>query len=1014
MLYDDNKKDAVLNEKLFKNPTCEYRAAPFWAWNCQLEKQELLRQIDIFKEMGLGGFHMHCRAGMSTTYLSDDFVDLIKSCVTRAKQNKMFAYLYDEDKWPSGFAGGYVTKDVTLRQRYLTFTCDENYKPNPHSILLTRFDVELDENGCLKSYRQVNENDIITGTRWIVWREISDDNPWFNNQAYVDTLNKKAIDKFIEVTHERYYDAIGDEFGKTSPSIFTDEPQFMHKGTLAFATSRQKVNLPWTDDFDETYTKTYGSSITERLPELLWDLPNNEVSETRYRYHDHIAARFADAFADTCGKWCDEHGIQLTGHMMLEDSLHSQTCALGDCMRSYRAFGIPGIDMLCASFAFTTAKQCQSAVHQYGREGMMSELYGVTGWDFDFRGHKLHGDWQAALGVTLRVPHLSWVSMKGTAKRDYPASISYQSPWYKEYSYVEDHFARLNTALTRGKPYVRVAVVHPVESYWIHFGPNEQTAAVREKLETNFTNVTDWLLKSSIDFDYICESALPEQCKKGGAPLKVGEMQYDAVIVPECETLRSTTLERLESFKDQGGKLIFMGDAPKYEDAKPSARGKMLFERSLKIAFSKSSLLDALKDNRMVEIRKSDGKYSDNLIHQLRRDSNGYWLFIAHCQEPYSKDVFDCGNFRVTVNGKFKPALWDTLSGEIKQVAYDNRSGKTVITLPLYDYDSALLFLEDTTSDGCFEINADTEATPLKALPMTVDYNLSEPNVLLLDVAKYAVDGETLQGPEEILRIDSILRRRLNYPWGEPQPWVIENKPAEHSVTLEFTINSEISYKKPFLALENAEVTNIVWNGEKVDYKYSGYYTDKSIQKTPLPPLKKGENTLVVTYPYGTRDTVEAMYLLGDFGVKIAGRLLTVTKLPEKIGFSDLCYQGLPFYGGVVSYKLPVAVDEECEVSIQIPHYAAAVNTVLTSDEKKTVIAYPPYLANIGKLKKGLNEITVDTYVSRRNCFGNVHNADEKFSWQGPDAWKTKDSRWTYEYRLHRTGIITTPRLFKK
>ena len=57
----------------------------------------------------------------------------------------------------------------------------------------------------------------------------------------------------------------------------------------------------------------------------------------------------------------------------------------------------------------------------------MSELYGVTSWSFDFRRHKLQGDWQAALGITLRVPHLSWVSMKGEAKRDYPASINYQS-----------------------------------------------------------------------------------------------------------------------------------------------------------------------------------------------------------------------------------------------------------------------------------------------------------------------------------------------------------------------------------------------------------------------------------------------------------------------------------------------------------------------------------------------------------------------------------------------------------
>ena len=121
---------------------------------------------------------------------------------------------------------------------------------------------------------------------------------------------------------------------------------------------------------------------------------------------------------------------------------------------------------------------------------MLSELYGVTDWDFDFRGHKLNGDWQAALGVTVRVPHLSWVSMAGEAKRDYPASINYQSPWYKKYSCVEDHFARVNTAMTRGVPIVKVGVIHPVESFWLHWGPNDKSGLFREELDKNFQELT--------------------------------------------------------------------------------------------------------------------------------------------------------------------------------------------------------------------------------------------------------------------------------------------------------------------------------------------------------------------------------------------------------------------------------------------------------------------------------------------------------------------------------------------
>lgn len=155
----------------------------------------------------------------------------------------------------------------------------------------------------------------------------------------------------------------------------------------------------------------------------------------------------------------------------------------------------------------------------------MSEIYGVTGWGFDFRNHKLAGDWQAALGVTLRVPHLTWVSMEGEAKRDYPASIGYQSPWFEEYASVEDHFARLNTALTRGEASVKVGVLHPVESYWLYWGNKVQTATKRQGLEENFEHIIEWLLFNLIDFDFISEALLEEDYVETAGPvLRMGAM----------------------------------------------------------------------------------------------------------------------------------------------------------------------------------------------------------------------------------------------------------------------------------------------------------------------------------------------------------------------------------------------------------------------------------------------------------------------------------------------------------
>ena len=595
---------------------------------------------------------MHFSTGMATPYLTKEFFDLIKTCVDEAKRRGMLAWLYDEDRWPSGAAGGIVTKNPRYRQRYLL--CES--KPYDGELLpredavrvggaytVATFAITLDDNGRLSSYRRLGEGEGVADSEavWHFTCVCQRPSSWYNNQTYIDTLSPEAVDEFIRVTYDAYKENVGEDFGGTIPAIFTDEPQFASKGFLRFSTPGGRVSLPWTPTLPETFFASYGFAIVDYLPELIYELPDSKISRARYFYHDHVSELFASAFLDRCGQWCAKNGIDFTGHLMEEPTLFSQTRAVGDAMRSYRNMQIPGIDMLCDRVELTTAKQAQSAVHQYGREGMMSELYGVTNWDFDFRGHKFQGDWQAALGVTVRVPHLSWVSMEGDAKRDYPASISYQSPWFRDYRYVEDHFARVNTALTRGKPLVKVAVIHPVESYWLYFGPNDATSTIRAQLDDNFENITRWLLEGAIDFDYICESLLPSQYGGVDGGLHVGEMTYTAVVVPECHTLRSITLDILRKFKEAGGTLIFAGAAPQYVDAQPSVEGIVLYNESIRVPFSRAAILSALESERIVSLKNADGSYTNNLIYAMRCDeSDGAdWLFLAHSRKNVCLDV---------------------------------------------------------------------------------------------------------------------------------------------------------------------------------------------------------------------------------------------------------------------------------------------------------------------------------------------------------------------------------------
>jgi hypothetical protein len=1112
MFYKKSTKP--LTAELFQNPTSEYRATPFWAWNNKLNAEELKWQIEQFKLMGFGGFHMHVRTGLATEYLSDEYMEIIKECVNKARDENMLAWLYDEDRWPSGAAGGIVTKEKKYRTRHLLLTRQpygSEVKPevkwktrarrSENGKLLMCFDIKLSDSGHLAAYRMIEENENPEGFKLYAYEETSLNNPWYNNQAYLNTLDPAAVAKFIQVTYERYNETVSGDFGSVIPAIFTDEPQFAFKETLAFSHEIRDVLFPWTGDLPETYKKTYGSNLLEHLPELVWDLPDGRISLPRYRYHDHVAELFASAFADQCGTWCEKHGIMLTGHMMEEPTLESQTAALGEAMRSYRSFQLPGIDILCDRREYTTAKQAQSAARQYGRPGVLSELYGVTNWDFDFRGHKLQGDWQAALGVTVRVPHLSWVSMNGEAKRDYPSTFNYQSPWYKEYPYIEDHFARVNTAMTRGKAVCKVGVIHPVESYWLYWGAQETSAAVRDQMDDNFHALCDWLLRGCIDFDFISESLLPELARQGDGSsvlskasqarlcktdepspcLAVGEMKYEVIILPNLETIRMSTLERVEEHVKNGGRVIVLGKAPALVDAEPSNRATDLLCEH--VPFERIPLLSALADLRDVEIRSSNGALTENLFYQLREENDCRRLFIAHADKPSNPDIPKGNVKKIKIRGDYRITIYDTLTGDIKPTQTDFFEGWTCFDYLMYEHDSLLLRLDENSSES----NKANQAGQLKETiaKTAVTYNensnlwspqlflapvpitLHEPNVLLLDIAEFALDDEKYRSFEEILRLDNILRTELKWALrGEAaaQPWVENDTSTPHTLRLRYTFNSEVPIKNAELALENAHVTKVTLNGEKAG-TVNGWYVDKCIGKVPLPEIIVGKNIIELTVPYGKKTDIEACYVLGDFGVNVQGISCTLTKPVTSLTFGDITRQGLPFYGGNITYHLEIGqgrtasrqgdgssvlsnqstekvafpqnegkqthlnavtevynkTDEPSPclaLEIAVPYYRGHLLRVAVDGKDEGVIAFSPYRLRVENLNSADNpnpsshKIDLTYYGSRINTFGQLHRNNRYDQWWGPQSWRTTGEEWTYEYRFWHQGVLKSPEIY--
>ena len=517
---------------------------------------------------------------------------------------------------------------------------------------------------------------------------------------------------------------------------------------------------------------------------------------------------------------------------------------------------MPGMDLLVDSIEYNTAKQVSSVARQNGLKGAMSEIYGVTHWYFTFEGHKGCGDWQAALGITFRVHHLTWVSMAGEGKRDYPACIGYQSPWYKEYGYIEDHFARVGVAMTRGRPVTRVGVIHPIESYWLAFGP-DRSGDELEVQDRAFAELTSWLLHGLIDFDFISESLLPSQTsgKTRGKKLQVGKCEYDTIVVPNLRTIRSTTLRILRDFTKAGGKVIVAGSAPEFIDAKKTKTAPII-EQGKYIMWSQQSVLVALEELRELRIMKTDGTPTDKLLYQMRQDGDERFIFI--CNTDRNSPV----TTMVQVKGSWQVKMLETLTGEEKCVQSSFKGGWT--TFPYRFEGCASLLLRLHPSTEALEVNNTNLPGKLHQTTMSVELEsieLSEPNVLMLDYAEYKLDDNPWSKPTEILRIDNLIRDKLQIPrkgaaW--KQPWAVpdsERAPRTH-VTLRFSFNSTFTITSPTqLALEDASNITIILNNTTLSTteQREGWWVDEAITTLPVPPntILKGTNSLILSFPFG-------------------------------------------------------------------------------------------------------------------------------------------------------------------
>ncbi|MBI5723298.1 MAG: hypothetical protein HZA50_05020 [Planctomycetes bacterium] len=1003
------------------NPSSEYRSAPFWSWNAKLSPDRLCSQVESMHKAGMGGFFMHSRYGLKTPYLGPDWFECVQACIYKARQLDMKAYLYDEDRWPSGAAGGLVTRPhPEFRcQSLVMFT-----KPGKMGAIehLSMFALDLDGEGKLKSYKHIEQPpDDPNAAVADLGIEVSEPSGWYNDGTYLDTMNRDAVAEFIRVTHQAYFDRYGDDFGTIIPAIFTDEPNY---GPARLDLQGKSV-VQWTSSLPVEFRKRRGYDMREHLPELFYHKAGCDFSRFRHDYYRTITELFVENFSAQIGKWCGRHKIALTGHMLEEPTLASQIRVIGAAMPHYAHMQWPGIDILSdQARELSTAKQTSSVADQLGKQRVLSELYGCTGWDWPLEGHKFVGDWQYAAGVNFRCPHLTHYSLEGGAKRDYPASIAWHSPWWGCYKHVEDYFGRLSLMLTQGAPVRDVLVIHPIESAWgCHVVGRYNNGELLGQLQDGMDKVMFSLTRGHYDWDFGDESLLKRHAKLAGPALKVGKMAYRLVVVPPSETLRAETVDLLKKFSAAGGKVVFAGRRPSLVDAAAPA-GPVLTELISSAACCEvDSLISALEGAlpRRVSITEN-GKEADFVWAMLRQVTGGQLLFMqSHDRKAGHK-------LHISVVGRRPVVIWDALTGKKVRTKAADAEKKVEFDVELPATGSALLSLGVPVPDAH---NPPAHQTEIGRQEFSGPFEiaLAEPNTLPLDYCVYRVGDRPWSDPVPTLKADEEIRKNFGLPprmnRGH-QPWYLyANNTIDVSprgqAGLKWTFHVTDLPAKCMLAIEKPQDYRIAVNGRPAG-KPDGFWVDEDIVTIDITGLLQiGKNEVELSFDYRPDMELEDAYLVGTFGVRKTAEGpgepgdWTIVAPPTQLQLGSWVGQGLDFYGGSVKYRVrlpnplpgPARQPAARRVILSLPGLAATA-VVVHVGEKSFALPWAPFEADItDSLAGGADQAVIEIIGGRKNILGPLHTPWE--GWTGPDQFNPGNSKWTRNYLLTGHGLTAPP-----
>ncbi|MEO6828639.1 MAG: glycosyl hydrolase, partial [Acidobacteriaceae bacterium] len=562
----------------FQDPPHRYSIHPYWFWNGKLDAAQLTQQIQMMVDRGVYGAIVYPIDGLRTPYLSKEWFDAYGVALAEAKRlNFDLSFNIDFD-WPDGEArdpwllkpipSRVVQADPSFQMRSLAYV--EKDVQGPSTVSLTAPDqiqfavaAPSSQSGRLDgdSLKLIQQG--VSGGK-LVWKV--PEGQWKvmafylkvtegGEEDHVDLLNPKAIQTYIQIALQPYYERFGSSFGKNIRYLIAD-----HEGDYGH-------RIAWTPGMFKEFEKAKGYDLRKYLPLLVYE-GGRLTPKVRCDYLDFITQTYIRSFFNPIIDWAGSRNAIVTTHLY-ESPLMENAALQGNFFEIERQLPLAGVDTLVGLYKWPRDFMEAASISHFDKKGLWVEHQATDGSSsfMDLGGMRAGAYTIGAWGGTLLTPMFNYDNQK----INYPPDWFYSQPYWKYFKTYADAAQRVSFMNTGGSKVASIAIYQPLETAWAESSPvfNHDVvypkggrALVAPLAERNYSELIWGLTSRQWSYD-IMDSHYLAQAGIENATLSLGDDHYRVLLLPAVTTIRRDTFHKIQQFFDSGGVVIAVGSLPK-------------------------------------------------------------------------------------------------------------------------------------------------------------------------------------------------------------------------------------------------------------------------------------------------------------------------------------------------------------------------------------------------------------------------------------------------------------------